>query len=329
MSRLSGITMITILTGLSLAAWGQKTLTPQCQTPKLKDYTVFTIENIFGQKSDYQGLIGAGGSINLMNFFVGKKESHCLSITAGGDVNLKNILVASNIESQSSVSIHSADIRGYIKSLTQVRVEDAQVNDLVQAPSRIQIISASVKNKLQSRPQLRVRLDSVAQELHNLSNSYSAKSHDPSLRPLKYDRNEDFIEVELKKGLNIVNINQDTFDQHKQLFIHGNANDQLIIQIQGEDITLTDLTVHLTGGIEPQQIIWNMAQAKYLFIRNTGHPAHGLPGRILAPFARVQFYEGLVAGSIWAYAIDYNHHLGSIPSGQVNGDGFNGQQPFE
>lgn len=314
---------------ISKPVWSHKTSPTKCQTPKLADFTVFTIENIYGQNSDYQGLIGAGGSIELTNFFVGTKLGHCLSLAAGGDIKLKNILLASNIESHQSVNIRSADVRGFIKAGQAVTLSHSKINSFVQSRHKIFLEKAAVRQLIKTQPQFSAPLSAIIQELRDTSNAYSAKSHDPNLRPLLHIKKEDFIELRTKPGFNIVNIDGEKFKQHKQLFVHGGANDQLVLQIQGESVELTDLTVHLTGGIEPHQITWNLAQARYLFIKNTGHPAHGIPGRILAPQARVQFYAGLVAGSIWAYAMDYNHHLGALPSGQVNGDGFNGQQPFE
>lgn len=327
MRRLSIIYLFLVLSSLSSQA--QKNQTIKCLQPKLNDFTVFAIENILGQNSDYQGMVGAGGHIELTNFFVGKKDKNCLSISAGGDVYLSNILVSSNVESRGAVNVHSADIRGFIKAYNNIKVQDAQVTSFIQTPRKMEVVNASVRSKLKSQPQLSASTDHITKELYELSSYYSAQSNNSRLRPNKNIRDEDFIEIELKKGLNILNLSAQLFKVHKNLFIHGQDTDQLILQIQDEDIELNNLTVHLTGGIEPQQIVWNMAQAKSLFIRNTGHPAHGIPGRILAPFARVQFYEGLISGSIWAHSIDYNHALGPIPSGQVNGDGFNGQQPFE
>ena len=114
----------------------------------------------------------------------------------------------------------------------------------------------------------------------------------------------------------------------------NNKKPYFVFIVKGKDIDFIALNIEISRNIKPEQILFVFPEARNLklqasgssFIQPTIHTTYGVPGSFLAPFANLEFKNGLVTGALYAKNIWASPECGVMngPGGQVNFSLFTG-----
>lgn len=96
-------------------------------------------------------------------------------------------------------------------------------------------------------------------------------------------------------GCNVVNVTAaELAAAGGSIEITGPSHATLVINVSGAEATMVQKNVVLSGGIEPEDILWNFGESTSLTLRELG-----LKGTVLAPLASVRFDNGHVEGGFY------------------------------
>jgi choice-of-anchor A domain-containing protein len=294
----------------------------KCKIANINELTVFTTENITAKRSDFQGSIAAGGNIGLENFYI--DQTNCLSIAANGSVNLFKAATKGAVEGQSAVTIDSARVNGLLRSNGNITIFQSAAEGAI-GPAKIRVIESGEIKKEKRGITSSANFDKLTLQMKHLSQQFASK---PS--SLDFEVKNDKLILKADKKTNVVTIAAEglALARITRIEIHGEENQQVVINIKGTDVRLVELDVELVGSIGPKDIIWNFLNAKNIYIKNTINGYYGIPGTLIAPMADVEFYEGLITGALYAKSINYTDSNKVLKSGQIN-DGRINELPLE
>jgi choice-of-anchor A domain-containing protein len=117
---------------------------------------------------------------------------------------------------------------------------------------------------------------------------------------------KDALTISLRDEKNILHFTSEQMAGIKRLEIRGDKKQKLILNISGQKASLNDLLIDISGDINPSNIVWNFHEATTLDIANTVDQILGIPGRVLAPFAKVVIDQALITGGVFAKSIAVN-----------------------
>jgi choice-of-anchor A domain-containing protein len=119
-----------------------------------------------------------------------------------------------------------------------------------------------------------------------------------------------------------ITVNMAQVKANGEFNLSGSANTLLVVNILDTNVSIFNLGITLSGGLTPQNIIWNFPNATSLFIAYSGMAIYGMPGTFVAPNAAVTFNNARITGALFAKSIlgkaDHQDCSGVV-SGQVNG----------
>lgn len=291
----------------------------------LNRFSVFTEESIQYRASDFEGPVAAGGSVSVERFrFAGSG-----GLEIGGDFSLKNGGIDHNrvsVGGQSllqgmawgpgrwtggvAVLLKDGNLNGTVHTkLMNIALRNGNLTGTVK-----EIVPMSAKESLELQQSLEARNEARAEEMRELSAGYATMS----------ESTPEFVDGELRFRSDIpcraFKIEAAQLKPGRILRFLGKGN--IIVNVYGDTAELVDIG---TRGAREGQVLWNFPEAESLLIARSGSSepgrdgrALGIAGSVLAPLAKVYFYQGLITGSLWARALDGNHDSAEIPGGQVN-----------
>ncbi|MGZ3774500.1 MAG: collagen-binding domain-containing protein [Pseudobdellovibrionaceae bacterium] len=295
------------------------TLTPvlaiaDCKQPKLHDFTVYSIGNIEVQKSDHQGMTGAGGSIYAKNFLFKSNPSVCIAVAAKKDLWVLSSFINGDTETRGAVNFENVGTSG------NVRAESANVyssgvdgNMMTLGKSEISFSGIDRKNDLK-QSDFTVDYNSISNELKQESNMLAQAEPNNHIIENKTD-----LIIELRPGKNTFNLRKSSLQNAKRIFFRGgDETSSAIFNINGDELYLENQQFILASPIKIHNITWNIFQAQFLRITHTYSAVIGMPGIVMAPLAQVEFNEALITGALYAGEIVTSKYVTELKSGQVN-----------
>jgi|GEM_PF-5328685 len=291
-----------------------------CLDPSLWDYQVFATDGIISQRSDYQGMVGSYGDIKLTDFHVKGSIAHCLSVTSSQNMHLERGFFENTIETGESLIAVQIKLRGNALVRGTSFIRKSSLDGYYVSPRSPNILNSSYagyKNRDFS-PLLETSTD-YAQELSKLSGEIS--TYEQNAR-LSVSQSQYMIKLDTKDEKSAVSISLDPLSGSSKFIISGRGDQLLYINLVDTDVDLSYVSVELFGGITAENILWNFPNAKSIELRYTQNPKPGFPGTILAPYASLDFYHGLVTGQVFVRRILPPPY--DFPSGQVDPTFFRG-----
>lgn len=77
--------------------------------------------------------------------------------------------------------------------------------------------------------------------------------------------------------------------------IHAPAGSLVVVNVAGSAVAMTGFNFRLSGGVQPETILFNFHEAQTVELSDVG-----IQGTVLAPFANVAFTNGVVKGNLLA-----------------------------
>lgn len=246
-----------------------------CET-KPTDFLVFSRGDISYENSDFQGITGAGGHTNFVNFLARNnvKELQCATlITAGNIVLHQGGVENGGIEAGGSVQLSKAHVDGKIYKKSAVAQFTAQnaSNYFIQASSLL----------------------STWPTTHKATTTADGYTH--------------FVGESAKYA--VYNMTAAEFDMNSVLTFNGPADAYIIINVSGANISLSQKDMYLNGGIGFGHVLINFHQATNLTIQASGNYQYGIPASILAPYAMTNFFNGLISGGLYVGSLCGNGQI--------------------
>jgi choice-of-anchor A domain-containing protein len=237
-----------------------------CLNIRLGEYTLFLLEDYTGGH-DVEGKVAAGGNITLTDFSVG----HALP-----DSNISNALVAGG-----NLSLNRGGVWGHA-----LYGGSYSTNTSVVYPRG---------SAAQGRP-----IDFAARfaELRSLSSQLASRPANGSTR------REVWGGVMMRgthPSLNVFDVNASAFSGAVLWSIEAPAGSLVVVNIRGNPPTFNGYGIQYSGGINSRGVLFH-------FVDATSISAHGFgfSGTVLAPHARVSFFDGAWEGGIYALSLTGN-----------------------
>lgn len=282
-----------------------------CVSPGLSDYLVYATEGITANASDYEGLVGSGGSVALTNFKVLGKAETCLAITSLGGVSVSDGSVDLGIETTGAVNLQRMRAASIVASNLRIAIRDASIDGKAYAPDLIKTNASTNGGYQRAYITMHANHAEIPSQMASLSEGWKITA--PAGTKVSVSNGQKIVEV--RDTVSVLNVDQTFFRSGSFTVIKGDSSKLLVVNVDGQLATLRDFHIYLEG-MDPSQVLFNFHQAQSLTIRNTGNGVEGLPGSVLAPNAELNFAEGLITGQVLVKRI--NAPMKGERSGQVN-----------
>lgn len=289
------------------------------QPKNFKDFQVYATKDISYANSDFQGIVGAGNSIEFHHIGI-------LDDIGQFDVNINefpySIYTRSFLMDSGSVN-HGGILATQELSLNKTYIGGDVVTRYLKARQ------SSYRN-YDNYPS-NFNFNSITKSLLNYSFMISKKRGNiPTLESLsKSDLTDKYQVFRATDGdgkiENVFEVNQ-----FKNFVIdaQNDPREYFIIINRSEQVVLDSIDIKIINGAEASKVLFLFPYAKKVIITasgvstyNTGREVEiGLPGSIMAPFANVIFYNGLITGNLYAkniYGSRWTTGV-SMPGGQIN-----------
>jgi choice-of-anchor A domain-containing protein len=254
----------------NLRTAAQELTTPSCANSldiHLSDYNLFLLED-YSEGHNLAGKVAAGGNITLDGFGVG---------SALPDDNVSNTLVAGG-------NLH----------LTNGNVFGATWYGGSYTPTPNWTVNLHRGTAAQGTP-----IDFAARfaELRSLSSRLATQqaphgTTEPQWGNLYMTGTDPF--------LNVFDVNASDFQNAQGRNIEAPAGSFVVVNIHGTTLTFSR-GISLSGGITPQRVLYNFVDATRI-----DASGFGLPGTVLAPYARLALNDGSWSGGIYAVSLRGN-----------------------
>jgi choice-of-anchor A domain-containing protein len=263
-------------------------------------FNAYAISSMKVARSDFQGLTGAGQTIDATNFYFGPKTvSTCgITVAIGNNFHGKHGSIEGILDlSESKKASYST---GKTHGFSNFRIEKVKKTSIVDH-------------------------DSISRNIHGASEFYRQLQPSPDTLITLTTFS---MKIQLgKSNVQVVNLNSNNFRSLQKIFLEGSRTQTLIINVDGENIELNNFNLEITD-LPIRNIIWNFYSAQSLSISNLGGTnttyrpetsinhydfSLGLQGYVLAPQARVDFNTTKITGSLIAKSIfSSKDHTGQI-----------------
>lgn len=301
---------------------------------KITDYSVFSKTNIEYVRSDFEGLVGAGGNIYVEDFAFVSGRAHS-GVLVGESFSHLRGSIDGNVEAGKSFILGSAEMFGKIIA-PEVVLDYSSVKGQIRANSlgitrgysgnRTSYYSSVRRmsngeseqrySKLRDQfQQLSIQLDDISEKCRDLESQ--------RVKPL----NGRLI-LKGAPGMNVFSVKGTDLRDVWQIELNIPSHSTAIINVSGESISLDKMNIKL-NGTDPHKVLWNFYEAESLNIRYSGSSeiyhgrGVGMPGTFMAPYAHVTFQESLITGSLLVKSLSGVEP--QLSGGQVNDALFNGQ----
>lgn len=299
----------------------------------ITDFTVFSKTNIEYARSDFEGLVGAGGNIVVEDFsFVRATLNGVIAgetlkqsrgyigstpIRTGKTIQLNNLQASGDLSS-AEVYLDNSTIRGDVRA-NYMKVTSGYMGYPTSSFGKWKKIGRAVAER--EAMSLQNDLISLGIDLDSLSKACEALPGETVVV-----ENGKLI-LNGSKDQNVFNVDGQYMAMVNEIIFRVPPQSTSIINVSGSSVVFEQLGVKLNAA-DPKKIIWNIFEATSLRIRNAGGRdivngrAVGMPGTFMAPMASTTFNEALITGSLWVEKLDGNEP--GLNGGQVNDSLFNG-----
>jgi choice-of-anchor A domain-containing protein len=306
------------------------TLSAGVSAQTLSHFSVFSTNNITYDRSDFEGNVAAT-KIKVTDFLFNNSEvlaSQSLeqvrgaikgTVKSGYGIWLLNTSVQSNKEillTSDVMNIDMSSVAGYVRT-NWLNIPTNSMGFPSSAVLGKKGFSRSAAQVLKTK--IETTLADVTSEMIEMSKS----CHDMEAKDAEVVGNKIMVNAN-EYYYTAVNISADEINRYKNVVINGTGiKNSLIINVSGENIDFTNIGFEVKN-ISPDQIIWNLFEAKTLNIYHSGSSelyngrAIGFPGTVLAPTAVTKFYEAVITGNLWVNNLDGSNSNTKIHGGQVN-----------
>ncbi len=284
------------------------------------------------RKSDVEGRAAVGGSVNIKRFSIGEKAGRTdYSLIAGGridaggtgdaeggQVNNGGIYAGGGVNIK-RVGLPTGDIvsKGDI-SVTQTTLEDGNVRT---ASDKVTLDKVGMTKGTITKKDNAITppFDFDAINLSEMANNFYTEG-----TALTYDnsRNKGKLLVAdcyNRSGTYYFNVYGSVFENAWGFFINAPADTTVIINVrentsdESDALTISNMDFRLSGGIRAGNILYNFINFKKITMHHIG-----LFGSILAPGANINFYEGIMTGTLMAKNLTGGSYYDGTNGGQIN-----------
>ena len=268
-------------------------------------YLVYSLGDIRYARSDFEGPVGAAGSIALERFHLGDaRRPECLAAVAGRDVQLRGGTVyASNLEVGGALALRDVGRVTVAYHGGDLRLTNSRTRGVKSVTGNVAFVQAG----------------GVDRYFLERSRCFASRAGEPP-----------FVEGALMRfaarprGLTIFYVGADQLAAAGELEFAGERGSLIVVNVRGRAASVWGKHVVLRG-VGPGQVLLHFVDAETLTLGATGigdFGLVGLPASVLAPRARVSFENGLLTGQLVAGALEGG--LAAKPGGQVNASYFAG-----
>ncbi|MFL5345128.1 MAG: immunoglobulin-like domain-containing protein [Hyalangium sp.] len=115
-------------------------------------------------------------------------------------------------------------------------------------------------------------------------------------------------------SVNVFNVSASAFTGAKALSISAPANSLAVVNIRGTSATLNSFATSFGGGLDQRTVLFHFPEATTISAQGIG-----IPGTVLAPYARITFNNGSWDGGIYAVSLTgtAEGHVNPLPDRSV------------
>lgn len=299
----------------------------------ITDFTVFSKVNIEYARSDFEGMVGAGGDILVEDFsFVNATNNGV--IAAGSLKQARGFIGSTPVVTGKTIQINALKANGALNSC-EVYLDNTAVYGDIRA-NYLKVTTGYMGYETSSYGSWKkISRGVCASKLATLTNDMISLGIDLDNLSKKCNELPGVVaepvygKLVLKgdKAQNVFNVDGTVMSSVNEIIFQIPASSTAIINVSGDRVVFEQMGIKLNSA-DPKKIIWNIYEATSLRIRNAGGRdivngrGVGMPGTFMAPYADTTFNEALITGSLWVKNLDGNES--GLNGGQVNDSLFNG-----
>jgi choice-of-anchor A domain-containing protein len=274
-------------------------------------FNVFSTGNIIYIASDFKGVAGAVGNVDMSHFSLAIMDQNPYALHAGGTVNYTQGTVWGSIEAAGNITLGNVGVYGDVNSGGTVsNTAGGNIYGNVNAQSITldshMPVSGSKNAGVSYTPY--VDLGAVSSYFKDFSSDISKLAANNT-----YNNSYGALSANLISGVNVITIYSATLKSAYSFTVNGPADAILYINVPGTDVVLDSTNWYYNGGIAPSDVLLNYFNASSLDLSG------GNTVNILAPHAHTNFSSGLVTGNLIVGDLDCG--------GQVNLGHFESEVP--
>ena len=263
-----------------------------------------------------KGSVYVGGDVNLTRVTINPYSDPNIELSSKRNVNLTELTLKSNVKAYGDLKVKKAAIEKNAYSKGDVYLTKATVKGNVYTKGKVIYNNAGIEGQIIKDDSFVVNspFDFSAVNLKTISNNLYKDGID-----LLDSDNDKNITIKLdKSGVYYYDIKASIFESISQFFIDAPSQTTIIINVIDDldSITIADKDFRISGGITSDDILYNFIDDEDGNLDlDLNH--FGLLGSILAPDGDIEFYEGVLTGSIMARNFTLPG-IGTFNSGQIN-----------
>lgn len=292
----------------------------------LKEFSVFSKIDINYARSDFEGRVGAAGSILVEDFaFV---EAPLMGVLAGKEyVHFRGTISSTPVEVGESIKLSHVGANSALTS-TQINLDYTSVDTaratkvyVTNKPNGYPTAGVSRLRRMSEREAESWSLNLQSNLIHT---SYALDELSSRCREFSG------LTTQVSEGKLVLDGNQlgafnvaDFSQVSKVEFTNAHSDKTIIINVSGKDIAFDRIEIAL-NGVKPAMIIWNFYEATKMSLSYSGTGeelngrAIGIPGTVIAPLADTTFVDAVITGRLLVNNL--NGNILGLSGGQVNFD---------
>ena len=294
-----------------------------CTGPqKLFDFSAYTLGSMEVQNSDFEGSVGAQGNLSAFKFHFAPGQNSCISVSSTGLLSVNSSAIDKDAETFTHATIQASSVGGILTApsveLRNMSIQGDLVLDKNSEGANVLPSNVGLDGISYAHPLIfRVNHSQIGEELLDMSARLS-------LLPatVQAEKEAETITIKAQGAETVVQLSANELKAAKNIQIFADPSQKIVINVTGERVAINGIFIRLLGGLQAEQIVWNISEANSLEIGHTKNPSYGLPGRVLAPHADTYFHEGLIVGGLYVKSMHLDmQNKFNAPTGQINRPG--------
>lgn len=240
----------------------------------MEAFNLFVFKNLTQSATDVEGRLAVGGDAVLQSYAVGAALAR--------DFSRYDLIVGRNLSFQ-----HGSVSNGKVAVGGAANI------------ANLGLLSALEHTQPLNFHDLELQLKSYSFEIDQLETNGIT-----NVQPIEGGR-ANIMNLSGSQAINVFRLNASDLSRTRSFSIHAPSYATVFVNIDGNQASVGNLGLSYSGGVTREQVLFNFGTTRSLFVSQISFEGH-----LLAPYAELQFQNGVIQGSVVVDSL--------VGNGQIN-----------